>query len=839
LIKRTLDKRKVIYKIILWLGASFLTISLLLAGFAYLFKDKIIAASITEINKYLNVKVDINPKIELSLFEKFPQVAIEFSDVKIFESIPESKNLLGQAEKVYLTFNVKNILDGNYIINKLYIENGAFHLKVAKNGTTNYTILKPDSSKQNQQGNGFDLNAIYVKNVLIKYDNQKNEQQYEILSHELIAGVTLKNHLYLITLNGDQYVKTINIHNDEYFKEKEIVLNSAIEYDDAKNYLKILPTTIKVQNSEFTVEGYSSFESKNTIDFKINNTKSDAQTLLSLIPKKYEDLFSAYKSDGEVYFNATIKGVVSDKENPAIDVQFGTKSASFSHPDLKKKITDATFYGIFSNGEKRNAQSSFIKIENIRFDFDGKMIQGDFLYKNFSNPYIAFDATGTLNAGSAMEFYKIPGIKSAGGQIDFDFEFKGLLEDLKKREGHSRIETGGEITLKNIQFSSDNIAYPIENINGTFLFNKNDIAVTDFTAQLGKSDIAFNGFMKNLFGIILLDNSRMYAELNVKSKLLDIEEMLHYQFDENENESKSEGKFPYLEKYVLDLNLDIQEVLYKKVSLKNLKSNLHFDQPSLSIPSLTCQLAGGEISLNSITLFDSEDKIQTTIRSNLSSINIDMLFYMFDDFGQSFITNKNLKGEFNGSVETIFYWNNKGEIDTKSLVANIDCSILKGELVNFEPMQNLARFIDAQELSQIKFSELKNKIFIENRIITLPEMHILSNVSDITIAGTHTFDNYMDYKLAVPLKNLKKHKVDKDASFGAIEEDPKKGSTLFLTIKGNSENYKFGYDTKRTKTKISEDLKKEKKEFLDLFKKKEEEVLQKAKPNQEEFFDFD
>jgi hypothetical protein len=212
---------------------------------------------------------------------------------------------------------------------------------------------------------------------------------------------------------------------------------------------------------------------------------------------------------------------------------------------------------------------------------------------------------------------------------------------------------------------------------------------------------------------------------------------------------------------------------------------------------------------------------------------------MFDNFGQNFITHKNLKGEFTGQVEMAFNWNKQGEIDTKSLVANIDGSILKGELNDFEPMQNLSRFIQAKELEHIIFSELKNKVFIENRKISFPEMQIVSNVSDIAFSGTHSFDNEMDYKLCVPLKNLKKPKVDKDAAFGAIEEDNKRGSTLFLTIKGTADNYKIAYDTKRTKAKIQEDLKKEKQEFKNLFKKKEEQVQQTVKPNTQEFFDFD
>ncbi|HWZ22481.1 MAG TPA: AsmA-like C-terminal region-containing protein, partial [Cytophagaceae bacterium] len=515
---------------------------------------------------------------------------------------------------------------------------------------------------------------------------------------------------------------------------------------------------------------------------------------------------------------------------------------SFFHPDFKKKITDANFYGVFSNGDQKNAATSFLKLENIRFDFNDKMIQGNFLYRNFNNPYIAFDVTGMVNAAALLDFYKIPGIRSASGNIDFDIDFKGLLDDFKTREGHERIETGGEITIKDLAYTPEDANFKLEKTNGTFIFNKNDIAITDLTTKVGKSDFRVSGLLKNLFGAMLLENGRMLADVEIKSDKLDIEELLSFRNGAEESiiekTTKPKGIFPFMEKYAIKVDIDVKEILYKKILMHQFRGALSFDQPYTKTDNISFSIAGGEIVLNSQLNFESENKIITTLRSTLKTINIDSLFYMFDDFGQNFITHKNLKGEFSGAVETAFNWNSKGEINTKSLVASVDGSILKGELNDFEPMQNLARFIDAKELAHIQFSEIKNKVFIENEKIALPEMQILSNVSDISISGTHTFGNEMDYKLTVPLKNIKKPKIDKDAAFGAIEEDSKKGSTLFLTIKGNANDYKIGYDTKRTKKKISEDLKKEKVEFLNIFKKKEKEIQPTVKPKEDVFFDF-
>jgi hypothetical protein len=249
-------------------------------------------------------------------------------------------------------------------------------------------------------------------------------------------------------------------------------------------------------------------------------------------------------------------------------------------------------------------------------------------------------------------------------------------------------------------------------------------------------------------------------------------------------------------------------------------------------------LAGGKIQLNSSIHFLSDDKIEINSKGTLKRISIDSVFYISDNFDQTFITGKNIKGQFTGNLQLLFLMDKDFKIDPTSVIASIDANILNGQLINFEPMKKLSRFVDEKELEHIRFSELKNNIYIENQKISIPEMLIKSNISNISISGTHTFDQQMDYKIALPLKNLNKAHRDKDDAFGAIEEDEKGNTILHLTIKGNADNYKVAYDAKRTSVKIKEDLKKEKVELQNLFKQKEEAHQKTRELNENEYFDF-
>ena len=116
-----------------------------------------------------------------------------------------------------------------------------------------------------------------------------------------------------------------------------------------------------------------------------------------------------------------------------------------------------------------------------------------------------------------------------------------------------------------------------------------------------------------------------------------------------------------------------------------------------------------------------------------------------------------------------------------------------------------------------KIKEIKNSFHIENKHVTIPEMTIKSNLNTISISGTHTFDNKLDYRLKVSLKKYKKKNTADEET--AIESNKEGGTTLFLKIQGIPPNVKVSYDSKAVREKIVQRLKEEKTEIKKLFQK--------------------
>ena len=79
--------------------------------------------------------------------------------------------------------------------------------------------------------------------------------------------------------------------------------------------------------------------------------------------------------------------------------------------------------------------------------------------------------------------------------------------------------------------------------------------------------------------------------------------------------------------------------------------------------------------------------------------------------------------------------------------------IEEGELIDFEPLENLSSFVSIDDLKHVKFSTLENTIEIEDEVLTIPAMEIKSSALSVFLSGTHTFTQEIDYRIKLLLSD--------------------------------------------------------------------------------------
>ncbi|MTI22934.1 hypothetical protein E1176_18020 [Fulvivirga sp. RKSG066] len=798
---------------------------------AFFFKDALINHFIREANKNLNTPIDIG-KITVSALDNFPRMTLTFQSVYIQESFKGSSYPLLEADQIEFTFNPLEIYRGNYTVEQIYISNASSHFKVNENGELNYIIFKKSDSTQSQTVK-LDLSKVTLKDVDFKYSNDLSEIYLDVSTPRTEAIIGIVGKTYDIEAKGAYNLKKIMSQGSTLMENKELEINSFLVYDDQAKHVDFIQSELKIKGSDFITFGEYDFLETPEISFYVEGKETTLQTLISLLPEENVQHLKKYKSSGEVYLDLSLKGKIGGKNSPALQINFGLLEADLLYPERDVKITEAHAEGVFTASRIDQLNKGKLSLKNIKGMLEGQSFNGNLTLENFDDPHIHLDFNGGMEVNSLMRFIDQNDFSLASGALQVNLNMAGKINNLKKKETANKVKTSGEIDVKDLSLSHKSLALPVEKINGNFLFNNNDLAISNVSGFYGTSDFLLNGFFKNIIAYLLFENEPIGIEADLKSRFINLDELLAEQSDNK----TSDYAFSISPRLMLKFNCDVGALKFRRFKPTNIKGDLKIKNQVAYTDQLKLKAMGGEIALSGLVDATKTQALQVNSNFSVERVYIDSIFYVFENFNQSFLEDKHLEGKILADVQTEMVFDQKLKLKPETLTATINTSIKDGELNNFEPMQKLARYVDEEKLDHLTFSELRNEIHVENETIYLPQMEVSSNITDIKISGTHTFDQKIEYRVIAPLRS--KARIDRDEAFGAIEEDTQGRTMLYLKIIGSTDDYDILYDKESVKQKIVSDLKKEVNELKNAFKNKGLDKKKTVELEEDDYFDWD
>jgi hypothetical protein len=804
-----------------------LTISLVVS--AFLFKDRIIKNFIEAANQNINTPIKVG-KMDVSVFEKFPQLSIVLTDVSVEDSHAGQYPLL-TAAKVSFQLNPIEVYRGIYTIKGLVIEDSETNLKISSKGVNNYTVFKETSGEEAGDSLAFELKNIQLTNTRVRYVDFKNNEDLIFESDRLSASIHSVNDLYRIQAEGDLLTRKILIEKTSLFEGKSFSLQANLIYNDADQNLSIEPSTIGLKNSNFAVKGLYQWKKSTFIDLNIDGKESDIQTLLSLLPETESKKFEKYESKGDVYFSASLKGPITATKNPSLSIQFGLTNATIVHPETKAKISDARVEGSFASSDFMDPAKAALVFKNIHGMLNRDTFNANLVIQNFNDPEVVFNFNGALDAASLAGFYPVKEIQDLSGKLLTNVSFEGQLSWLKSKNTAQQASTTGVIEMQNLNFIYGPSKMPIKNLKGLLQFNNNDLALSNVSLQAGNSDFLFNGFFKNVITFLLFENQPIGVEADLKSSFIDLDELFSIGFG-TDNSKPHEYEFSISQNVNLNFNCDIQSLRYKRFTARKLMGDLLVKNEVAVSRNINLKTMGGDLSLSGIVDAKNPKAIDVLTTAKLNGIHLDSVFYVFKNFNQDFIEDRHLKGQTTADLTFELVLNEKLKLFPETLVADISTVIKNGELNNFEPMKSLNKYLDDEGLNKLRFADLKNDIHVEKKTIYIPQMEVRTNVTTLQISGTHTFDQQIDYRIIAPLRNKGMANVTEAA--GAFENQGGQ-MKVFLKIIGTTDNYVVKYDTEAVKKKIMADLRKEVQELKEAFKNKGVQKKKEIELSTEEF----
>ncbi|WP_345223073.1 AsmA-like C-terminal region-containing protein [Hymenobacter koreensis] len=518
---------------------------------------------------------------------------------------------------------------------------------------------------------------------------------------------------------------------------------------------------------------------------------------------------AAYRSRGEVYFSGTVRGELSAKQNPQVKVRFGCRDASFYHPDTKQTLEHVHLAGTFTNGAQATARQAVLELKDVRGRLRGRPFSGSLRYANLLDPTITLHVRADLDVADALRFYPTPVIRQASGQAKLDIKLNGNVRALRRNPGRAAAQASGEMVLRNVSLKLRDLAPALSGLNGSFLLRRNDVAVTNFSGRLGQSDFLLSGMFRNALGWLLVPNQALLVEADVSSRLLNLNELLStpeaagaVSAGSKVGAAETNGyTFKLPANLALDLEASVAQLRFRRLRARGARGKVRLQQQVLSTPGVTLVAAGGRFDVRGSLDARQPTVVQAHTVASCQQVPLDSLFYVFENFGQAFITARHLRGELTAKADADLFFTPQLRPLTERLEAEVHATVRRGELNNFEPMQKLSMVASREQLRHLRFDELTNTVYIQSGTVYVPSMDIRSNVraaSRITVTGTHTFDQQMDYHLAIPLLPGLRRPVFKTTDGGIATSN---GPELLLHVWGDEANFRVGYDRERAQAR--------------------------------------
>jgi len=776
-------------------------------------KNQIKKYAIEQLNSQLSAQISIN-NIDVTLFKQFPKVSLDMHLVRITDPTQPKQHLL-QAEHVYIGFNILDIIKKQYKIKIIAIDSAQINLYSDLVGKSNFNILKVDSLEQSSQGFLLSLNEVKLNQVNVVYINRANKQHHDLRLQEVLLSGDFSNNAERINCKGLVFARKIKLDKFQLAKNKLISLDVEMAIDNQTETFTFKKGFIDLDMLQLNLDG-SIINKKQSVvfDIKVGARKLDIPAMLSLLPSGVS-IPNNLQSDGELYFNGVIKGEASQSNSPKIAFNFGVKNGKLQKGD-GLSLNNISFSGEFSNGLKQNAKQSFVKLNDLKFTLNKDDITGNLIVIDFTNPRLITNLKGSLNVADLLAFIKLNQIKQARGNIKFDINFDGLLANVSTKNWLQN-KANGSVDVSIIDLVFGDNGNKVDAFNALFTINGKDVDINKLGAKINQSDVKITGTLKNFIPYLLIKNEKLNAQITYQSNQLDINNFAVFS---STSKDTLQAGFSLPDDITIAANVSANKLMYNLFTAQDVKAKILWREKIIAVKDFTAQTMEGAVELDGQIENAPDGRFLITASSILKGINISRLFKECNDFGQKEITQKHLKGKLSGEINFVGVWSNSFTCDLNKLYVLSKIKISNGELVNYEPLNALGKYIDVNELRNLKFADLDNTIEIKNRTIFIPQFDVKNNALNIALSGSHTFANMVDYKMKIKLSELLKNKRKKSTNeFNEEEPTADRGVNLYMSMKGPIDNLTISYDKVGTKQKISQELKQEKQNIKEILKK--------------------
>tara|TARA_R110002050_G_scaffold244268_1_gene380900 strand:- start:56684 stop:59368 length:2685 start_codon:yes stop_codon:yes gene_type:complete len=814
----------------------------ILVVFGFIYQDEVVDSVTTEINKQLNAEIKV-ATIDLSFISNFPLASVTLHHVVGFESknYTSKPDTLFEFEAFSLSFNIIDILNQSYVLNSIEAHEGFLNLEMNRAGEGNFEIFVTDTS--NTDKFELDLESVTLVNCAVGFTDFSTTDAYQFYFPKIIAKGAFKEEWINTALYGTVDVQKLSLDGTSYLQNETAHVDLGLTINTETGYFQISRGFLTLREAyDFEVKGKTNSDGfAYTFESKSLNLKE----IETLIPKKHIQFIKAYNINGEAAVFMALERT-KNASHPAITGRFNVVNGVLTYLQTGERVTVSHAKGTFDLGRLANPTTTTIDIPEFGLSTHEGSASGSFLLRNLKHPKYQVHCKGIANLLEISKLADLGENFKMSGSAEFEVKVSGSVQNMDSILG-SDVETmrgKAKVSLKEGAFEIADIP-SMSHVNVDLEIDRNKVAFNDLNGNIADSQIKASGVVNNWLGYLLGKSKQLAVHANVTTQKLDVADWAA------PKETDKQQDFSFTDKVAFQGSVEIGNFKMDELIISNINTDVVFANQSLHLGNLYCNAFGGEIVAN-FKMNQWANGFGYSGNLKTKSVKLKRFLVAFKNFDQKVLTDKEINGDFNCNLIYNFTSNKQLEINTESINLDGDVIILNGELIEYKLLYDIPKQIESnriiklfvnldqfeKRLHHIKFDTISNHITIANSVITIPRMDIHSSALTISLQGTHSFTNELDYFMDFNLKQVLSKKKPITSEYGYIQDDGLGNRMIYLHVYTKNGEIEVDLDklgsSKGLRIQSSEEMKVAKsilKEELGLFKK-DTSVVVEEKPEE-------
>ncbi|MCC6726198.1 MAG: AsmA family protein [Saprospiraceae bacterium] len=776
---------------------------------AAFFQEAVGKKLISQINKQLKTELKVG-SFDLSLLRNFPNATASLRDVKLMGL---DKAPLLEAQEVAFNFRLLSLFESQVKIHSVSVSDGALKVHVNKAGKANYDIFKPSKSSEESKFNIALENARLERMELIYQDDKLRQDMMTQVESATFSGLFSEKKFDLKS-KATLASNFIDLDDVRYFEGKKWGYDAVISVDLNKGKYSFEDVRVLVEENAFNVKGFIQSKEKSTdFDLKVAAEDASLESVIALMPAQFLSAFGDFSSTGRFKFAALVKGKLNASERPSINFEFGLDDGKLSSPRLSEPFKDVSFDAHFTNGEGHNNQQSIFEISNFKGYLNRQLITLSLRVEDLDDPQIDLKADGAIAVGDAYGLLNNPAITGGGGEMEIqNLSLKGYYSDMVDIHKIINVSMTGDIVFDDatLDINGEKLVFD----TGKLLLRDNQLTLEGLKMQGAGSEINLQGSVQNLLPVLLADslnseNAHLDFTAQLTSPVMDIAKLIKLTdvpvkesevqaevFDSLKVE-KNEDRHRITDLLKGTFNARVDEFTYNKIEGRDFNGELSFEASTMRIKGDAAGMEGS-YELDGTVFFEKEPRLEAKV--DCESIDVKKFFQQTDNAGQTVLKAENISGDMNAKLLIHAFWDSTGVFQMDKLHVWAGVGIRRGELKNFEMLDEFATYAKIQDLRNVRFEDMQNWLEVKNSTFYLPVMFLQNNAMNLTIGGEQSFDDRINYGIKVNAGQVLANKFKKGNR--NVESIPSKENgffNLYFLVSGTLDQNK--YETNKRKVK--------------------------------------